>query len=51
LELAYKTGGSLHTMEEDLENLINLNNGSVIEFAGSKFQVINGEFKEYKSKK
>lgn len=43
LTIALKTGGSVHTMEKDLENLILKNEGEKFEFSGEYFQIIKGE--------
>jgi hypothetical protein len=43
LTIARKTGGSVHTMEKDLENLILKNEGEKFEFMGEYFQILNGE--------
>lgn len=44
LNLALKTGGSIHTIEEDLENLIELNEGEEIKVGDSIFVIKNGKF-------
>lgn len=43
LTIARKTGGSIHTMENDLENLILKNEGEKFEFMGEHFQIVKGE--------
>lgn len=43
LTIARKTGGSVHTMEKDLENLILKNEGEKFEFMGENFQILHGE--------
>ena len=43
LNIARKTGGSIHTMEKDLENLITKSEGEKFEFLGEWFTVKNGE--------
>lgn len=43
LTIARKTGGSIHTMEKDLENLILKNEGEKFEFMGEYFQIQKGE--------
>jgi hypothetical protein len=43
LNIARKTGGSVHTMEKDLENLILKNEGEKFEFMGEFFQIIKGD--------
>ncbi len=42
LEMARKTGGSVHTMEEDLDGLMEYTEGSTFEFNGSEYQIKNG---------
>lgn len=50
LKLARKTGGSVHTMESDLENLSELNEGSQITIDGQDYIIRNGAFQRlYKS--
>lgn len=42
LEIARKTGGSVHTMEEDLNGLIDFSEGSTFEFNGFEYQIKDG---------
>ncbi len=42
LNLAKYTGGSVHTIEEDITNLASLNEGEYIELAGKKYKVSKG---------
>ncbi|HCS21966.1 MAG TPA: hypothetical protein DIW47_15660 [Bacteroidetes bacterium] len=44
LEIAYKTGGSVHTIEEDIENMTKLSEGSVIEIMGQLYKINKGKF-------
>ncbi len=44
LNLALVTGGSIHTMEEDLTNLIQLSEGSIVTISKQKFKIVNGKF-------
>jgi hypothetical protein len=44
VNLAYKTGGSVHAMEEDLNDLISVSEGEEIEFLGQKFILEGGRF-------
>ena len=44
LKLAYTTGGSIHTIEEDILNLARLNEGEIIKIAGRSYKIRNGEF-------
>ncbi|MDX2362431.1 MAG: hypothetical protein QNK23_16605 [Crocinitomicaceae bacterium] len=41
MNLARRTGGSIHSMEKDLENLITLNEGKVFIFLGKKYKIEN----------
>ncbi len=44
LELAYKTKGSVHTIEKDIYDLANLVDGKTIEIGGTKYKVLRGKF-------
>lgn len=44
LTLARNTGGSIHTIEEDLVNLIQINEGEIINIEGASYLLKNGEF-------
>lgn len=44
LEIAYKTGGSIHTIEEDITNLSKLHNEDIITIAGTMYKFIGGQF-------
>ncbi len=44
LDLARKTSGSVHTMEEDLKELAILQEGQIIEIAKNKYRLKNGKF-------
>jgi len=44
LTLARKTGGSVHLMEKDLTNLMELNEGEKITIRGQQFRIRKGEF-------
>jgi hypothetical protein len=45
VELAYRTCGTLHTMEQDIENLATLNEGGKIKIGNNLFQLEKGKFK------
>lgn len=45
LNIARATGGSIHTMEQDITNLVELNEGEVFNFRGQQFKVVKGQFK------
>lgn len=45
LNLAYSTGGSLHTIEEDIVGLIDLKEGQEMKIGDTTFIIQNGEFK------
>jgi hypothetical protein len=44
LELAYRTKGSIHTLEDDLENLFQLNDGDHILIDGKYYRIQKGKF-------
>jgi hypothetical protein len=44
LDIAYATGGSIHTMEEDLSNIATMGEGKVIRFGNFKFKMTGGKF-------
>ncbi|MBI1222809.1 MAG: hypothetical protein GC180_09425 [Bacteroidetes bacterium] len=44
LQIAYETGGSVHTIEEDIENMARLSEGEEIEIAGQRYKIQNGKF-------
>ena len=44
LEIAYKTGGSVHTIEQDIEDLARLTDGATIGIGGHLYQVSRGKF-------
>jgi hypothetical protein len=44
LDLAYATGGSVHTMEEDLTNIATIGEGKSFKLAGMKFKMTGGRF-------
>lgn len=44
LDLAKRTGGSLHTMEEDIEDLAKLKEGETVIVGGEKYQIKGGKF-------
>ncbi|MHB1277319.1 MAG: hypothetical protein ACYC1Q_02875 [Bacteroidia bacterium] len=48
LEIAYKTGGSVHTIEQDIENMAKLSEGSVIEIMGQQYKINKGKFEVVK---
>lgn len=45
IQLAYQTGGSVHTIEDDFTNLYRYIEGDVIKLGNSKYRVRNGSFK------
>ena len=47
LELACKTKGSIHIMNEDLENLIKLSEGEVFSFGKKLFKIVKGRVVAY----
>lgn len=44
LDIARATGGSVHTMESDLDNLLKKNEGDIIELEGKKYRIVKGKF-------
>lgn len=44
LDIAYATGGSVHTMEEDLVNIATMGDGKTFKLSGMKFRMANGRF-------
>lgn len=44
LNLAWKTKGSVHTIEQDIDGLAELANGATIEIGGLKYRVSRGQF-------
>lgn len=45
LNIALATGGSVHTIESDIENLVKLNEAETITLKGQKFRIDKGVFK------
>jgi len=48
LNLARDTGGSVHTIKEDIENLMTLNEGQEIKIGSEVFIIKNGKFQLFK---
>lgn len=44
LEIAYATNGSIHTIEEDLDEMGKLNEGQVFKIGGLKYRLVNNKF-------
>jgi hypothetical protein len=44
LEVAYRTGGSIHTIEEDLMNLSSAVNGSEVTIHNNVYKILDGRF-------
>ncbi len=44
LDLARACGGTVHTMEQDLENLVKLNEGEVIKIGTTRYRIVKGKF-------
>jgi hypothetical protein len=51
LDIAYTTGGSVHTMEEDLINLAKLGDGKMFKLGNIKFKMLGGKFVQVNDKK
>lgn len=45
LEIARKTGGSVHTMKEDLSDLLKMKEGEIFYAGGRKYKIIGGKIK------
>ncbi len=48
LNIALKTGGSIHTIEEDIENLVEMNEGASVKIGDEVFIIKDGQFQFYK---
>ncbi len=46
LQLAFETGGSVHTMEQDLTDLAELNEGKIFKFEGQLYRIADGKVVE-----
>jgi hypothetical protein len=44
LDIAFATGGSVHTIEQDIENLNSLTEGDIVEIGKQKFKLRSGRF-------
>jgi hypothetical protein len=44
LDLARATKGSIHSIEQDIENMVNINEGQIIKFEGKKYVLEHGKF-------
>lgn len=44
LDIAFATGGSVHTIEQDIENLNSLMEGDIVEVGKQKFRLTRGRF-------
>lgn len=44
LTMARKLGGSVHTMEDDIENLLEINEGEMLTLNNQTYKVLKGEF-------
>ena len=44
LDIARATGGSVHTMESDLDNLLKKSEGEIIELDSNKYKIVKGKF-------
>lgn len=51
LQIARKTGGSLHTMEESLNELAKLKEGQTVKFGDKSYRIIQGNVVEIKASK
>ena len=44
LEIAYATGGTIHTMEDDLKNLASMKDGTTFKIGKIKYKIAKGKF-------
>jgi hypothetical protein len=44
LDLARKTGGTVHTIEDDIADLASKKDGDILNFAGNKYVLRSGKF-------
>ncbi len=44
LDLARATKGSIHSIEQDIENMVNINEGQILKFEGKKYILEHGKF-------
>ena len=44
MDMVRSNKGSLHTIEDDITNLMNLNEGEEINISGQTYKIINGKF-------
>ncbi|MCE2711753.1 MAG: hypothetical protein LW688_04340 [Cryomorphaceae bacterium] len=51
LQIAKKTGGSIHTMEESLTELAKLKEGQSIQFGDKSYKIVQGNVVEVKGVK
>lgn len=52
IDLAYRTKGSIHTIEEDISDLLqDIKEGEVLEINGQKFRLVNGKFERVRVKR
>jgi hypothetical protein len=42
--LARATKGSIHSIEQDIENMVNINEGQILKFEGKKYILEHGKF-------
>lgn len=44
LQIAYKTGGTVHTMEEDITSIAKMLDGQTVTIGNMKYKLLNGKF-------
>jgi hypothetical protein len=49
LAIAWKTKGSIHTMEEDITKIASMSEGESIRIGGSTYKIMGGEFVQIKN--
>lgn len=50
LDIAYATGGTVHTLEEDMSELIKLNEGEKLKIGSERYVIKNGKFEHLEVK-
>ena len=48
LEIAHATGGTIHTMEDDLTNLASIGDGTTFKIGKMKYKMAKGKFYQVK---
>lgn len=51
LDIAYATGGTVHTMEQDLNDLVTVNEGRSVKIGHERYKIKEGKFKHITAKR